>query len=633
MKKITWRERLHYSFDNIMSRGPLVSIAWLALAALTFIVILTVVVHLFRIQPLHDDGTPFGWHEILWFSVLQTINANLNVGDVNDSGFMLAVIGASIVGLLLVGTLIGILTNGISLRLEEMRKGRSFVVESGHTIVLGWSPNIFTMLTELANARRHEKKCVVILAGQDKVWMEQEIRTNVPRLHKTRIVCRTGNPLHVHDLTIANPDDARAIIIPAPETDDPDAHVVKTILALVNRPGRRAESYHIVAELSDPENLAVARMVAGSEAEFVLTNDLLARLTAQTCRQSGLSVVYSELMAFEGNEIYTVSLPQLTGKTYGEALHLMDTCVLIGIETSDGRALLNPQSEFVIQERDRAVVIAPDIAEIRTHSRAPLPEESAIVSTREPAPKSEHTLLLGWNRRVPEFVSELDEYVAPDSQVTIVTDAPDTESKIRDLEKIIARQTVRYVNASPTNRRALERLRIENYDHIVVPSPFDQYPPQEADAHAMITLLHLRALDHNSPHAFSITSEILDPHNRELAEVAHPDDFIVSTQLVSLMLVQLAENPHNADIFADLFSAQGMEIYLRPMDEYVRTGQEGDFFTLLEAARRRGETAVGYRKASSAYDISKNYGIVLNPVKSERIAYDTRDRLIVIAES
>ena len=45
-------------------------------------------------------------------------------------------------------------------------------------------------------------------------------------------------------------------------------------------------------------------MVGGDEAELILVGDLIARIVAQTCRQSGLSVVYTELLDFDGDEIY-----------------------------------------------------------------------------------------------------------------------------------------------------------------------------------------------------------------------------------------------------------------------------------------------------------------------------------------
>ena len=52
----------------------------------------------------------------------------------------------------------------------------------------------------------------------------------------------------------------------------------------------------------------------------MLAGDLIARITVQTCRQSGLSVVYTELLDFGGDEIYFTEQPALVGKTFGEAL-------------------------------------------------------------------------------------------------------------------------------------------------------------------------------------------------------------------------------------------------------------------------------------------------------------------------
>ena len=89
--------------------------------------------------------------------------------------------------------------------------------------------------------------------------------------------------------------------------------MIKTLLAITNDPNRRAEPYHVVAEMHDPRNIDVARMVGRDEVELVLAGDLIARITAQTCRQPGLSVVYSELLDFGGDEIYFKEQPALAG--------------------------------------------------------------------------------------------------------------------------------------------------------------------------------------------------------------------------------------------------------------------------------------------------------------------------------
>lgn len=80
------------------------------------------------------------------------------------------------------------------------------MVERDHTLILGWSPKIFTILSELvlANENRHKPR-VVILADRDKVEMEDEIAEKLPDTGKTRIICRTGSPLDLKDLEIVNP--------------------------------------------------------------------------------------------------------------------------------------------------------------------------------------------------------------------------------------------------------------------------------------------------------------------------------------------------------------------------------------------------------------------------------------------
>ena len=73
--------------------------------------------------------------------------------------------------------------------------------------------------------------------------------------------------------------------------------------------------------------------------------------------------------------------------------------------------------------------------------------------------------------------------------------------------------------------------------------------------------------------------------------------------------------------------------YLKPADEYVEPGVPLNFYTVVEAARRRGEVAVGYRTRSEADDPRKSYGLRLNPAKSRRITFAKGDSVIVLAES
>ena len=97
-------------------------------------------------------------------------------------------------------------------------------------------------------------------------------------------------------------------------------------------------------------------------------------------------------------------------------------------------------------------------------------------------------------------------------------------------------------------------------------------------------------------------------------------------------LSQLAENPKLDLVFRELFAAQGSEIYIRPMTDYVCVGTQLDFHTLIEAAARRGEIAIGYRQIASANDPERSFGVRLNPYKPDPITVGEGDRLIVLAQ-
>jgi hypothetical protein len=155
---------------------------------------------------------------------------------------------------------------------------------------------------------------------------------------------------------------------------------------------------------------------------------------------------------------------------------------------------------------------------------------------------------------------------------------------------------------------------------------------QRADAKTLVTLLHLREIAEAVGTRFSIVSEMLDIRNRNLAEVTRADDFIVSDRLVSLLMSQVSQNKELNGVFSDIFDADGSEIYLKPLGDYVQVGRPVNFATLVESAKRRGETAIGYRVRADANDPAKSYGVVMNPDKRVQVAFAEPDKAIVLSE-
>ena len=618
------REKLRYAFDATMARGPIALVAWLGLLTLALIVVFSAIVLITGTNSGHD--TIAGQ---LFYTLMHALDPGTVAGDTGSWQFLLLMLVLTLLGLFIVSALIGVIATGIDERLVQLRKGRSRVLERDHTLILGFSETVFTILSELAVANESRRKpAVVILADHDKVEMEDAIREKAGDLRNTRVVCRTGSPIDLDDLEIVGHRTARSVIVLSPEGGDPDAEVIKTVLALTRGPKRRDDEYHIVAEIQDPANLEAARLVANDEAVILDKRETIARLIVQTSRQSGASVVYNELFDFDGDEVYFHDEHGLSGSTYGDALLAYEDCAVIGLGTADGNVTLNPPPDTPINGQ---VVIAVAEDDSRLQSATSLTasvDEGAIVA-REPRPAPPtRTLILGWNNRVPSVLTELDAYAVEGSELVVVAEFGDTNlPPLKTLKSSVER-------ACTTARSCLERLEVDKFDQVIVMCYSDDLDIQRADARTLVTLLHLRDMFGDMPHEERpvIVSEMLDDRNRALAQVTEVDDVIVSDKIVSLVLAQLSENRRLEGVFADLLDADGAEIYLRPASEYVALGRELSFATVVEAARRRGESALGYRTASQAWEPEASYGVRVNPPKSQTFVPAAGDRVIVLAE-
>ncbi len=630
MKQPSFKQKFQYWFDNYMARGTGALIFALFVLSALIIFVIAALVKITGSAPNNESLL-----DLAWMALLRTLDSGTMGGDTGGFFFLFMMLMVTFGGIFVVSALIGIINNGLEDKLDELRKGRSAVLENDHTLILGWTPQVFTVISELvlANESRKSGAVIVILADHDKVEMEDEISNRIEDTKNTRIICRSGNPIDLNDLELGSPHTARSIIILS-EGADPDTHVIKSVLAITNNPNRREAPYHIVTQIHDQKNMDVVKMLGTKDnVQPILTTDLIARVVAQTSRQSGLSIVYTELMNFGGDEIYFKQEPNLSGKTYGEALLAFETSTLMGLRKADGTIAMNPPMDTRIQSGDQIFAIAEDDDKIilSNASRATIDESLIQQSGKESKPKPERCLILGWNRSGSTIIRELDNYVAKGSELTVVSHIYDLEKQIRLDNKKIVNQKLKVMEGNIRDRDLLEKLEVTEFDHVIVLA-YSHLEVQEADAITLVTLLHLRDIAEKDETPFSIISEMLDLRNRELAEAAKVDDFIVSEHLISLMLAQLSENPELMGVFTDIFDPEGAEIYLKPIGDYVTTGQPVNFYTVAEAARRRGETALGYRIMSESHNAEKAYGVITNPNKSVKVTFAPEDKLVVISE-
>ena len=623
MPKPSLRVRLRYRFDNLMGRGNVAVIGLLGLVTLAWVLAIGFITWQLHLYP---TGASPRWIETTWRMLTFTLDPGTFAAD-TDWRWRLPSLLTTIFGIFVVAALIGIIASGFEDRIAKLRKGRSAVLETGHTVILGWNSNVFTIISELVIANESETKpVIVVLANRDRVDMEEEIKERVPHLRNSKVVCRNGNPIRPDEVLRANPYAARSIIVLG--DDDaaaPDANTIKTTLALTNSADRPEGAMQIVGAIRRPRNLSIAELVGKDDAQWIVPIEAMSRMTVQTCRHAGLSMVYAELLQFEGDEFYVTDRPELVGLTHFECQMRFSTATVVGIIGPDG-VLLNPPRDRELAAGERLIVIAEDDSTIELAAAAGAPNEAHVTGLDERYNPTESTLIVGAHSQLPLILSELNEYSKPGSPVTIASMFP-VATFADDLHLEIDIRS-----GDTADVEFLESLHPEEYDRILVLAYRDELDAEAADNVSLVTLLHLRGLAAAVGAEFTIVSEMLSDDNRRLAEVARVDDFIVSDYFISLMMAQISQSPALNDVYNALFSSSGAEIYLRPARWYVELGVPVDFYSVAEGAARRGETAIGYRDLTPVAGDARLTPRI-NPAKTAAHVFSEGDLIIVLADS
>ena len=171
------------------------------------------------------------------------------------------------------------------------------------------------------------------------------------------------------------------------------------------------------------------------------------------------------------------------------------------------------------------------------------------------------------------------------------------------------------------------------FDHILLLSERSDFEAEEADSRTLLSLMQLRGITAGTSNAENITAELMDPSHVNLGGKQSSHDFIVSQQLISLLMAQLSESPHLFDVFSELFNSGGVVVAIHPIERYVQP-ESLTFEQVILACRDFDVTPIGYR-ASRALDdpLALNGGLRINPPKDASIHFQPGDALVVISQN
>ena len=425
-------EQAQDRLDRALVRGQVNIIFWLGGAALLLALGAALVVTLLH---LAVRGQSPGFAQAFWQSLVRTIDP----GQITDDHAGMAILGllVTIVGLLLVSTLISLINNRIERRVEGIRRGRDPIgAIEDHVVLLGWSDISSKVVEEFweSGGKEHRVDMVVLAAESVDVMHHELVEKELGARARGWPILRSGSPSDVRDLEqLASVPTARSVVILDDGSEDGFANSVKTVMAVVAACDGPDESHAphelptVVVEVPDKSDGLIDRLSArlrrfGFRVVAVDSLALRTELAAQVSRRAGLSQVFRDLLNFSGEELYIVPAPKRV-ETFGAALTAMSTRVPMGLIDERGGVDLWPAWSTPIAGR-RLVVIASD--DVAATSDADLREEPAVDGVRPDCCgrplEQQHLLVVGWNQGAPHLLEVLDQYAGEGSTVTVVTE-------------------------------------------------------------------------------------------------------------------------------------------------------------------------------------------------------------------
>ncbi|HWA67803.1 MAG TPA: hypothetical protein VG899_15685 [Mycobacteriales bacterium] len=603
------REVARYRFDALLSRGPMGVILLLLAVTMAFVVVSAAIISLAHLE---YGGTHRGFGEDFWQSLLRVLDSGTFASDTDWAVRVIALI-VTLSGIFIASALIGIIATGFEQRIEALRRGRGAVIESGHTVVLGRSPLLFTILSELAIANESRRRpAVVVLSVSEKAELEDEIAARVGDLRNTRLIVRTGDPANPANLERIAITSARSVIVLADADTDGDASAVKAALAA--HALRGDDDVPIVVELESESTAAALVAACGERVRPVHATDIIAKVVAQACRQAGLGAVYRELLDFDGDEMYTYPATDVVSRRFGEVLLAYAGCTVIGVQHGDGRLSLCPDLTLELAADDSLLLIAEDDSAI---SFTGVPEVTPAPARRGRAVResgAQRLLVIGWSDLGGRIVSGIDEMLPRGARLDVVVDP----AVVDPSEVVVAGMKHRlHAIADP----GVGNLSVADFDQIFVLGYRGHLTPAEADARTLLTIITLNRELAAAAHRPRVVAEVLESRTVPLAATAGLDDFVVSDDLASLLMAQLSENPQLAAVFGELFGATGPTIAMRPAGRYV-SSDEHPWGGVVLAVAAAGDLAIGYRNAADA--------VVVNPAAGEPVTLGEDDQVVVL---
>lgn len=603
---------------------------------------------------LSDPGVK-GYGEAVWWAFLRLTDPGY-LGD--DQGALRRLISTVITVLgyvVFLGSLVAIMTQWLNSTIRKFEAGITPITLKGHFLILGWTNRTKIIVREiLLNVERvryflksikKSKLHIVILVEDLTTNLVLELKTELgPLWDESIIKFRSGNPLRIEDLKRVDYLNAGVIIIPGANysyggSENIDTRTLKIIISIAtlgseddNKPLSTCPD--LVCEIFDSRKVSLFKNAYSGSLELVVGNSFISRLIAQNIRHKGLSIVYSELLSNEDNELYLRYCPEFNNRTFGELVGAFPRGILVGILREENGAFLpflNPERDFIITEMDQLIVLGQNLKETEP--------EKDFIPEKLPTTKEESLtirkirkklLILGWSNKIPSLLTELNSYDDVFFEIENYSTFP-----IKNRESFLERHQARINNISLQSLEAdyaipsfYNKVNPEDYDNIIMMANERLDSGEEADARSIMGYMILQNILSGKKNRPDIIVELMDPDNEPIIR-NNIGEVIISPLLLSHISAQIAMRKGLNSVFEELFTYGGADISFRKPDYYDISGKEFLFKDIELTVFSHNDILLGLLRTGET-SITKG-DLILNPPKESRWELTDSLKLVVLS--
>jgi len=642
--KCAFRDKINYKLERFLSKGGFSIVISLIIIFISgFLFIATI--RFFLINVFSQYGYPNNFWEDVWITFLQlTDPGSMGLDDASPGWLKFTAILAGVAGIILLSVLIAFITTSFEKILYDFRKGRGKFIENGHILILGWNERVVDIIRELIIANESEKKAsIVVLSEENKENMDDLLTKRLPDTKTTQIVTTNGDFANINELIRVNVKNAKSVIVLANCSEraclnnkiNSDIQSIKSIFAIIA--AQKGKNHlPIIVEIYTKEKHDIINYLNEDNIVAINSWDIMGKLLAQTSLNSGLEIVYNEILSFEGSEIYFYH-DHWNNINFYESVYHFEDGIPLGIYNESLGIKLRPPGDTKLKDEDKLIILAEDDSTV-TFSHTPIYHylEKRQIKKIKLKREKKKILILGWHSIANVFISELNDYLIEGCVFDIMFNSPsaELEANINHLKNQFPQFNINLINANPLKLEHLENKNPNEYHNIIILSQsLDEQSPDKIDSDTIIILLMLRGITKNFENT-NIITQVLNSENQEIITQTDVDDFIISNKLITMILAQLSEAPLIKLFYEDIFSEEGSEIYVKPTILYFDSfPQRLKFIEIVNIVNMRNEICLGLRNGNQRKNKETNFGVILNPPKDEVFEININDFFVVLSEN